>query len=42
MIGIGVSMLALGLATANPAFWIPGLVFTVIGSSGRMGRRRRM
>lgn len=30
---IGVSLLAVGISTANPGFWIPGSVFMVIGWS---------
>jgi hypothetical protein len=30
---IGISLLAVGIGTANPGFWIPGCVFMVIGWS---------
>lgn len=28
---IGMCLLAVGIGTANPGFWIPGAVFMVIG-----------
>ncbi|WP_156795343.1 hypothetical protein [Pseudomonas antarctica] len=33
MFTVGVSFLAVGLATSIPGFWIPGLVFMAVGVS---------
>ncbi|MDQ0978361.1 hypothetical protein [Pseudomonas synxantha] len=35
MFVIGVSFISIGLAIANPGFWIPGIVFMVIGWANR-------
>ncbi|CAI8750816.1 hypothetical protein EMIT0P218_150073 [Pseudomonas sp. IT-P218] len=39
MLAVGISLLAVGLGTGNPGFWIPGCVFAAIGCSQRVKRR---
>lgn len=38
MFVVGIPLFAIGMATANPGFWIIGLVFMVIGWSQRSKR----
>lgn len=39
MLAVGVSLIAVGLGTSNPGFWIPGCVFMAIGYFQRAERR---
>ena len=39
MFAVGVALVAVGLGTGNPGFWIPGCVFMAIGSARRGNRR---
>ncbi len=32
---VGMTLLAVGMGTSNPGFWIPGSVFMIIGWSQR-------
>lgn len=32
---VGLPLLAVGIGTASPGFWIPGMVFMIIGWSQR-------
>lgn len=36
---VGLPLLVVGVSTANIAFWLPGLVFMVIGWSKRSSNR---
>jgi len=36
MLATGIALLAVGLSTSNPGFWIPGTVFIAIGAAKRM------
>ena len=38
MLAIGVSLVAVGLGTGNPGFWMPGCVFMAIGCFKTVGR----
>ena len=38
MLAIGVSLVAVGLGTGNPGFWMPGCVFMAIGCFKTDGR----
>lgn len=38
MFAVGVSLLAVGLGTSNPGFWIPGIAFMAIGLAQRAKR----
>ncbi|SQF99918.1 Uncharacterised protein [Paucimonas lemoignei] len=38
MFATGAAFIAIGLATSNPAFWIPGCVFMAIGGAQRVKR----
>jgi hypothetical protein len=35
MFAVGIVLLAVGLGTSNPGFWIPGAVFMAIGAVKR-------
>lgn len=39
MLAVGVALVAVGLGTGNPGFWIPGCVFMAIGGFQRVNRR---
>lgn len=39
MLAVGVALVAVGLGTGNPGFWIPGCVFMTIGCFKRVNRR---